>query len=124
MENYIFFKSIIDNDPAPIVICDTEHVIFYMNPSAVKNYSKSGGAALIGSSLLGCHNERSCEMIKKVVGWFSASANNNKVHTFYNAKQNKDVYMIALRDESGRLIGYYEKHEYRNIDQAPFYEID
>lgn len=123
MEHYILFKSIIDTDPAPVVICDTEHIIVYMNPAAVENYSKWGGAALVGNSLLDCHNERSCEMIKKVVEWFLASENNNKVHTFYNPKQNKDGYMYALRDDGGKLIGYYEKHEYRSIDQTPFYEI-
>lgn len=31
--------------------------------------------------------------------------------------------MIALRDEAKNLIGYYEKHEYRNKDTSPFYEI-
>ena len=39
-------------------------------------------------------------------------------------KENKDVYMVALRDDSGALIGYYEKHEYRNPETmkryAPF----
>ena len=28
----------------------------------------------------------------------------------------KDVYMVALRDGSGRLIGYYEKHEDRTCE--------
>lgn len=40
---------------------------------------------------------------------------NRIVYTFHNEKQNKDVYMVALRDES-KLIGYYEKHEYRNSE--------
>ena len=28
--------------------------------------------------------------------------------------------MVALRDNSGTLIGYYEKHEYRNRETAEF----
>ena len=32
-------------------------------------------------------------------------------------KENKDVYMVALRDDTGALICYYEKHEYRNIEK-------
>ena len=32
--------------------------------------------------------------------------------------------MIALRDEQGALIGYYEKHEYRNRETEPFYKLD
>ena len=39
-----------------------------------------------------------------------------------NAKQNKDVYMVALRDE-GKLIGYYEKHEYRNVETMKQYDL-
>ena len=40
----------------------------------------------------------------------------------HNEKQNKDVYMVALRDES-KLIGYYEKHEYRNSETMKPYNL-
>lgn len=43
MENN-FFKSVIDADDAPVVICDLENTIVYMNPTAVKRYEKRGGA--------------------------------------------------------------------------------
>ncbi len=39
------------------------------------------------------------------------------VYTFRNEKEKKDVYMVALRDDDGGLIGYYEKHEYR-VDET------
>ena len=116
-------KSVIDSDEAPIVISDTEHTIIYMNPSAVKHYEKRGGAALIGSSLMDCHNEKSCEKIRNVVAWFSEDSSHNKVFTFHNPKENKDVYMIALRDCDGQLIGYYEKHEYRTPESGKKYDI-
>lgn len=32
--------------------------------------------------------------------------------------------MIALRDAQGSLIGYYEKHEYRDRDMMPLYCLD
>lgn len=112
------FKSILNADNAPIVICDLEHIIIYMNESAKKQYGN-----LCGSSLLDCHNDKSNQMIKKTVDWFRLSPDNNKIHTFYNQKQNKDVYMIALRNTDGNLIGYYEKHEFRTIDNSPFYDF-
>lgn len=118
------FKSVIDQDDTSVVICNTEHIVVYMNRAAVSNYEKRGGANIVGHSIFDCHNAESCRLIKKVVDWFSKSRENNKVHTFYNSKQNKDVYMIALRDENGNLIGYYEKHEFRNRDTSVFYEID
>ena len=92
-----------------------------MNPAAVANYAKSGGDRLVGQSILDCHNSHSCEAIVKVVDWFAASAKNNIVHTFFNEKQNKDVYMVALRNDRKELIGYYEKHEFRTKDETAFY---
>ena len=117
-----FFKSVIDQDRAPVVICDLDHVIVYMNPVAEKNYEKWGGAKLVGQSLMDCHNENSRESIEKVVLWFKESSENNLIYTFYNEKQNKDVYMVALRDDSGTLIGYYEKHEYRDRETMERYD--
>lgn len=33
------------------------------------------------------------------------------------------VYMVALRDDAGQLIGYYEKHEYRNRETMKVYDL-
>ncbi|MCD7725603.1 MAG: fatty acid/phospholipid synthesis protein PlsX [Clostridiales bacterium] len=118
-----FFASIVEQDNCAVVICNMEHEIIYMNPAAVKNYEKHGGERLVGASIFGCHNERSSERIRKVTEWFAQSPAHNRVHTFFHEKQNKDVYMIALRDTSGKLIGYYEKHEFRTRDNTPFYEM-
>ncbi len=118
------FKSVLDADRAAVVICDLEHTIIYMNPVAVARYQKWGGKALLGKSLLDCHNEKSREMINKVLDWFKKSTDNNLVYTFYNQKENKDVYMVALRNDSGDLIGYYEKHEYRNRETMKMYDIE
>ncbi len=124
MELSQYFKSVIDTERASVVICNLTHEIIYMNPAAVKNYEKYGGDRLLGKSLLDCHNDKSVDMIKKVVGWFSESADNNMIHTFYNERQNKDVYMVALRNDDKTLIGYYEKHEYRNKEKAPLYDFE
>ena len=120
--NHSFYKSIIDQDRAAVVICNLEHEIICMNPAAIKNYEKWGGAKLIGNSLMECHNPNSREMIEKVVNWFAADESHNLVYTYHNDKQNKDVYMVALREE-GKLIGYYEKHEYRNGETMKFYDL-
>ena len=117
-----FFKSIIDQDRSAVVICNLEHEIIYMNPVAIENYGKRGGDKLIGQSLLECHNPESREKIQQVVDWFAAEESHNIVYTFHNEKQNKDVYMVALRD-GGKLIGYYEKHEYRNLETMKLYDL-
>lgn len=118
-----FFKSIIDQDNTSIVICDLNHTIIYMNKTAITSYEKRGGDKLIGRSLMACHNDDSKAKIEKVISWFKESECNNRVHTFFNEKQNKDGYMVALRDDMGSLIGYYEKHEFRDRDETPFYNF-
>lgn len=118
-----FFKSVIEQDTSAVVICDTEHIIVYMNRSACERYAKYGGAALVGKSVLDCHNDRSVKLIKEVIEWFKADVSNNSVHSFYNSKENKDVYIVALRNDLGGLIGYYEKHEYRTRDTQPLYQM-
>lgn len=117
-----FYKSIVDQDRAAVVICNLDHEIIYMNPAAIESYAKRGGDKLIGRSLLDCHNSESVKQIKKVVEWFNAEESHNIVYTFHNEKQNKDVYMVALRD-AGKLIGYYEKHEYRNPETINTYDL-
>ncbi len=122
MELSVIFKSVIDSDNAPVVICDLKHIIIYMNPAAAKRYEKRGGYDLVGRSLLNCHSEESVDKIKKVLDWFIASTDNNKVYEFYSEKENKDVYMVALRDDNGKLLGYYEKHEFRDRETSAPYE--
>lgn len=124
MELSVFFKSVIDADNMPVVLCDTNHTIIYMNPSAVERYAKRGGADIIGHSLLSCHNEESNSIIRMVLSWFEESKDNNKVFTLHIDKENHDVYMVALRDDNGNLIGYYEKHECRNPETSPRYNMD
>ena len=116
-------KSVLEQDRAAVVLCDLEHTIVYMNPAAIARYAKRGGAALVGRSLLACHSPQSNDLIRQVVAWFASSAEHNLVYTFRNEKENKDVYMVALRDEDGTLIGYYEKHEYRDRETAAFYDM-
>ncbi len=113
-----FFKSVIDADTAPVVICDLSHTVVYMNIASIKRYHTD----LTGKSLLQCHNAESNQKIERVVAWFKESKDNNIVYTSRNDKENKDVYMVALRDSGGELIGYYEKHEFRNRETKKLYE--
>lgn len=113
------FKSILDQDKAPIVVCDMQSTVVYMNPSAIARYKRD----LTGRNLKSCHPASANEKIERVLEWFKNSRDNNIVYTFRNDEENKDVYMVALRDPEGKLIGYYEKHEYRNRETAKLYDI-
>ena len=101
-----FFKSMIDQDRSAVVVCGLDHTILYMNPAAVTLYEKWGGAALLGTQF-------------RLINGFGAGYG----FTHHNAKKNRDVYMVALRDENGALIGYYEKHESRALETARPYDM-
>lgn len=119
-----FFLSVLEQDSAPIVLCDRNHTIVYLNPEAARRYAKRGGYDLVGKNLLACHNEESRAAIVRVLSWFEENPLHNRVFTFHSDKENKDVYMIALRGADGKLIGYYEKHAFRNPETARPYTLD
>lgn len=119
-----WFQSVVDQDEQPIVICDTKHTILYMNPMAVRRYERRGGAGLVGQSLLQCHGSASAAVIERVTAWFAESRAHERVLAYRIEAEHSDVYMVALRDGQGALIGYYEQHVSRVRDERPFYAMD
>lgn len=123
MDLFPYFKSVLEQDRSAVVLCDLNHTIIYMNPAAVKRYAKRGGMALVGKSLLDCHPPQANAMIERVVAWFQESREHSLIYTSRSDKENRDVYMVALRDGDGTLIGYYEKHEYRDAETMKPYDF-
>ncbi|MBR5514901.1 MAG: PAS domain-containing protein [Clostridia bacterium] len=119
MKREELFKSILNQDKAPVVVCDMESTIVYMNPSAIARYHGD----LTGNSIKDCHPAAANKKIDLVLEWFGKSKENNIVFTYHNREENKDVYMVALRDLKGTLIGYYEKHEFRNKENSNPYHF-
>ena len=101
------------------MVCDMQSTVLYMNPAAIARYHVD----LTGRSVKSCHPAAANEKIDRVLAWFGESTENNIVYTFRNDQENKDVYMVALRDAEGKLIGYYEKHEYRNRETMRLYDM-
>lgn len=48
-----------------VTVCDTEGIILYMNEKARATFAGRGD--LVGTNLLGCHNERSREIIRRLL---------------------------------------------------------
>jgi hypothetical protein len=46
-----FYKSVLDQDRAAVVICNLKHEIIYMNSAAVQNYEKWGGLFIMISRI-------------------------------------------------------------------------
>ena len=53
--------------PVAITICDERGIILDMNDKAADTFSKDGGRALIGQSLMDCHAEVSQAQIRQML---------------------------------------------------------
>lgn len=107
-----FLNAILDSLVDPILVADTSHVIRYMNRAARAFYE--GGETLLGKSLLECHNSASCEKISRALATLRGGAE----EVLISEDGQKRVYMRAVRDVDGRLIGYYERYERRGREQC------
>ena len=74
----VYFKSVLEQDTAAVVLCNLEHEIIYMNPAAKARYTKHNGGNLVGKSLLNCHNPKSNEKIEKCIITKDTIQNNAK----------------------------------------------
>lgn len=111
MDFNMVFKDIVDNEKNPVCFVDINHIITYMNRSALKRYAHRGGADLIGKSLFDCHNENSKRLTLEYIDRFMSDDNLTEIYMGYNEKHKENNYIVAVRDENRKLIGYYERHE-------------
>jgi PAS domain-containing protein len=89
----------------PVLFADTEHVIRYMNRAAIAHYDE--GESLIGTSLLDCHNEDSQQQIIEILAAMQAGEDERLI----TDNEEHRIYMRAVRDADGQVLGYYERYE-------------
>lgn len=97
--------AILDSLKDPLLFADTEHIIRYMNKAAVAHYDQ--GERLLGRSLLECHNEQSQQIIIEVLAALQAGEDERLI----TDNEKYRIYMRAVRDADGRVLGYYERYE-------------
>ncbi len=117
-----FFKGIVDSEEGPIVICNMDYRIIYLNPSAMDYYRS--GHNMHGKLLESFMNEELMSMVRMSVEWFKESKDNNRVFAFHDNKKNLDMYILAIRNGSGDLIGFYGREESRTPDQSRPFDLD
>ncbi|MEE9189995.1 MAG: PAS domain-containing protein [Candidatus Neomarinimicrobiota bacterium] len=108
-----FLMNILDSIPEPILVADTNHITIYMNKTAVEHYSE--GKSLIDKSLLDCHNEESKIQMIEILNQMKSGLEEKKIST----SENGDIFMRSIRNNSGQLLGYYERYSaYHPSDAA------
>ncbi|MBD3334091.1 MAG: PAS domain-containing protein [Candidatus Eisenbacteria bacterium] len=103
----------LDSLKDPFLFADTSHTIRYMNAAAKRHYSE--GEKLLGRSLLDCHNSESGRLIREILAAMRAGEEERLI----TDNEKHRIYMRAVRDENGALIGYYERYEPPARGQAP-----
>jgi len=102
-------KWLLEAIPYPVLFADLSHTIRYMNRRAKFEYEEVRGRRnLLGSSLLDCHNEQSCQKIREIVGRLEQHGGEEFLTV---TSRNQRVYMTPVRDEDGALVGYFERYE-------------
>jgi nitrogen-specific signal transduction histidine kinase len=97
--------AILDSMKNPVLFADTGHVTRYMNKAAERHYEQ--GRALVGRSLLECHNAESQRMMKEILAEMEGGLEERLI----TDNEKSRIYMRAVRDAGGKLLGYYERYE-------------
>ncbi|NIA20255.1 MAG: PAS domain-containing protein [Xanthomonadaceae bacterium] len=103
--DYFLLQAFLDSLKDPFLFVDTNHIIRYMNKTA-RNHFKDG-ANLLNRSLLDCHNEHSRKIIIENLEAFQNGEEERLIHN----SEKKRLFMRAVRDGDGQVIGYYERYE-------------
>ena len=101
-----FMAALLDSLKDPVLVADTEHTIRYLNRAAIAYYDE--GESLLGRSLLDCHNERSCGMMVDILAAMQQEGVEEQLIT---DDEEHRIFMRAIRDPEGRVLGYYERYE-------------
>lgn len=100
-----FLLSLLNSIKDPILFADTNHIVQYMNKAGIEYYEE--GESLLQSNLLKCHNEESQKMMIKIL----AEMQNGLDEKMITDNKKYRIFMRAVRDEKGTLLGYFERYE-------------
>jgi DUF438 domain-containing protein len=102
-------ELILDSFPFPIVFVDTTHTIRFLNKRAEYHYYKERGYGdLMGKSIFDCHKEKSKE---EILTLFEKLRNHGQEVSLRVNVRNERIFVVPVRDEDGKLIGYFERFE-------------
>lgn len=100
-----FLLSLLNSIKDPILFADTNHIVQYMNKAGIDHYEE--GEKLLQSNLLECHNEESQKIMIEIL----AEMQNGLEEKMITDNEKYRIFMRAVRDEKGNLLGYFERYE-------------
>jgi len=100
-----FYQSLLNSIKDPILVADTNHIVQYINKAAIAHYSE--GDKLLKTNLLKCHNEVSQKIMIDIL----AEMQNGLEEKLITDNEKYRIFMRAVRNDNGKLIGYFERYE-------------
>ncbi len=97
--------AILDSLTIPILFADTNHIICYLNRAAANQYDE--GYGLLGKSLLNCHEAASQKIMQAILDDMQQGLGERLI----TDDEKHRIFMRAVRDENGKLLGYFERYE-------------
>ena len=100
-----FLLSLLNGIKDPILFADTNHIVQYINKVAIAHYSE--GEKLLKTNLLECHNEESQKMMIEILSEMQDGLEEKLI----TDNEKYRIFMRAVRNDKGELIGYFERYE-------------
>ena len=104
--NMDVLKLILNAYPYEVVFCDRTHTVRFINKAAKERY---GDVVQVGRSIFNCHNENSRVKIEAFLA--RADAGENELLEAVNEPKGEREFFGPVRDDEGKVIGYFERHE-------------
>ena len=104
--DYSVLAAILDAYAYEVVFVDRTHTVRYLNRTARLRY---GERVRIGASLFNCHNESTRPKIEEFLR--RADAGEEEMFETWNGQTGEREFFVPVRDASGAVIGYFERHE-------------
>lgn len=119
-----FFEGLLNVKLSPIVICDMNYRIIYMNDYAAVAYAEYGGRDMLGKLLNVYFSEETMSKVYMVIEFFKENPDKNFIFSHHFEETNSDAYIVAIRDKNGELIGFSSAHRRRTPEEGEPYEFD
>jgi len=89
--------------PGAVTVSDKENRILWMNDKAAAGYADQGGRNLIGKDLMICHNDRSRQILNRML-----QTGEPNIYTIEKKGVKKLIYQVSWKDEAGEIAGLVE----------------
>lgn len=110
MDELTILRGIVNSYSTPIVFVDDTFTIRFMNRYAKYHYYQERGYSdLIGKNLFDCHDKDSSK--ERIMAAFEKMKSDGKEAFVGVNLRNYRIYMQPVRDEDGKLIGFFERFE-------------